>query len=64
MGTEQVNAIIKIKILELEDKLMDVIEISSNYEFVPVPIFEAEMSEILKEIEHLESLAIRSNTKN
>jgi len=35
---------------------MDIIEISNNYEFVPVPVFEAEMSEILKEIEYLESL--------
>ena len=35
---------------------MEVIEISSKYEYVPVPIFEAEMSEILKEIEYLETL--------
>ena len=35
---------------------MDVIEISSKYEFVPVPVFETEMAEILKEIEYLESL--------
>lgn len=56
MGKEQVNDIIRIKILELEDKLMDVIEISSKYEHVPVPVFEAEMGEILKEIEYLENL--------
>jgi len=56
MGTEQVNKIIKIKIIELEDKLMDVIEISSNYENIPVPVFEVEMSKILKEIEYLEGL--------
>jgi len=56
MGKDKVNKIIRIKILELEDKLMDVIEISSNYEYVPVPVFEVEMSEILKEIEYLEGL--------
>ena len=56
MGTEQVNEIIRIRILELEDKLMEVIEISSKYEHVPVPIFEAEMSDLLKEIEYLEVL--------
>ena len=56
MAEEQIGNIIRIKILELEDKLMDVIVISSNYENVPVPVFEAEMSEFLKEIEYLESL--------
>ena len=63
MGEEQVNAIIRIRILELEDKLMDVIEISSKYEFVPVPVFEAEMSDLLKEIEHFERL-IKKTVQN
>ncbi len=56
MGKEQVEDIIKIKILELEDKLMDVIEISSLYEHIPVPVFEAEMSDIIRRIEYLETL--------
>ena len=56
MAKDQANNIIRVKITELEDKLMDVIEISSKYEHVPVPIFEAEMSEILKEIEYLETI--------
>ena len=56
MVEEQINSIIGIRILELEDKLMDVIEISSKYDFVPVPVFEAEMSEILKKIEYLENI--------
>jgi len=56
MAEEQVNNILRIKILELEDKLMDVIEISNNYENVPVPVFEFEVNAILKEIEYLENL--------
>jgi len=56
MQRKKNNIIVKTRILKLEDKLMDVIEISSKYEFVPVPVFEAEMSEILKEIEYLDSL--------
>lgn len=54
MKKEQTNDIIKLRILELEDKLMNVIEISRNYENVPVPVFEFEMDALLKEIEHLE----------
>ncbi len=56
MEEKQINNVIETHILELEDKLMDLIEISRNYEHVPVPIFETEMSVILKEIEYLESL--------
>ena len=56
MGAKQTDEIIKIRILELEDKLMDVIVISNNYDNIPVPIFEGEMGEILKEIEYLDSL--------
>jgi hypothetical protein len=47
-----------MRILELEDKLMDSIEIASKYENIPVPVFELEMNAILKEIEYLESLLI------
>lgn len=38
---------------------MNVIEISSKYENIPVPVFEQEMDYILKEIEHLQSLVER-----
>jgi len=53
---KQTNNIIKLRILELEDKLMDLSEISANYEDIPVPVFEHEMSIILKEIEYLKNL--------
>jgi len=53
---EQIVDVIQTRILELEEKLMDVIEISSKYEKIPVPVFEQEMNSILKEIEHFESL--------
>jgi len=56
MEEKQNNQVIKTKILELEEKLMDVIEISSRYEKIPVPVFEQEMDSILNEIEYLESL--------
>jgi len=53
---EQIVDVIQTRILELEEKLIDVIEISSKYEKIPVPVFEQEMNSILKEIEHFESL--------
>ncbi len=56
MGEKQIINVIEVHILELEDKLMDLIEISCNYEHVPVPIFESEMNIILKELEYLERL--------
>jgi hypothetical protein len=46
--------IIKVKILELEDKLMDLIEMANNYPNVPVPIFEQEMEELISKIESLQ----------
>lgn len=52
----QSNNIIKIWILELEDKLMDLIEICLIFEDIPIPVFEHEMSTIFKEIEHLEKI--------
>lgn len=58
MKEEQINNVIRTQIIELEDKLMDLIELSSKYESIPVPVFELEMVEILKEIEYLESLVI------
>ena len=56
MEKKQVKKVIKLRILELEDKLMDLIEISIKYEDIPVPVFEYEMNIILREIEYLENL--------
>ncbi|KKN16895.1 hypothetical protein LCGC14_0971340 [marine sediment metagenome] len=56
MEGKQINSVIRTRILELEDKLMDVIIISNNYDRIPVPVFEQEINFILKEIEHLERL--------
>ena len=58
MERKQMDNIIQAKIVELEDKLMDLIEISTKYENSPVPFFEFEMDKILKEIEYLEYLRI------
>jgi len=48
--------VIKLRILELEDKLVDLIEISNKYADIPIPVFEHDMSIVLKEIEYLENL--------
>jgi len=53
---ENLNMVIRIRIIELEDKLMDLIELSSKYERIPVPVLDFEMIEVLNEIEYLESL--------
>ena len=50
---QEIN-IIELKILELEDKLMDSIEMANNYPNVPVPIFEQEMEDIISKIESLQ----------
>ena len=50
--------IIGVKILELEDKLMDLIEMANNYPNVPVPIFEQEMEELISKIESLQRINI------
>lgn len=50
---QEIN-IIEVKILELEDKLMDLIEMANNYPDVPVPIFEQEMEGIISKIESLQ----------
>jgi len=52
---QEIN-IIEIKIVELEDKLMDLIEMANSYLNVPVPIFEQEMEEIISKIESLQRL--------
>ena len=56
MEEKQTNNVIRTRIVELEDKLMDLIEISIRYEDIPIPVFEHEMIIILKEIEYLENL--------
>lgn len=50
---QEIN-IIEVKILELEDKLMDLIEMANNYPNIPVPIFEQEIEEIISKIESLQ----------
>ena len=50
---QEIN-IIEVKILELEEKLMDLIEMANNYPNVPIPIFEQEMEEIISKIESLQ----------
>lgn len=50
---QEIN-IIEVKIIELEDKLMDLIEMANNYPNVPVPIFEQEMEELISKIESLQ----------
>ena len=56
MEEKQTNNVIKTRILELEEKLMDLIEISNRYDFLPIPVFEPEINAILKEIKYLENL--------
>ena len=56
LGEKITDGVINTKIIELEDKLMDLIVISGNYENIPVPVFESEMMAILKEIEYLQTL--------
>ncbi|MFX1480937.1 MAG: hypothetical protein ACFFCI_22875 [Promethearchaeota archaeon] len=58
MEEKQTSKIIKTRILELEERLMDIIEIANNYEDIPIPVFESEMNAIIKEIEYLESLIL------
>ena len=50
---QEIN-VIDTKILELEEKLMNVIEMANNYPDVPVPIFEQEMEEIISKIQSLQ----------
>ena len=50
---QEIN-IIGVKILELEDKLMDLIEMANNYPNIPTPIFELEIEEMIYKIESLQ----------
>ncbi|KKN29629.1 hypothetical protein LCGC14_0842180 [marine sediment metagenome] len=63
MEGNPISNVIETHILELEDKLMDLILISSSYEYIPVPIFETEMNIIIKELEYLEYL-VRNKDKD
>ena len=54
MEEKQEINIIEIKILELEERLMDIIEMANNYPDVPVPIFEQEIEEVISKIESLQ----------
>jgi len=56
MQTDNQKSIILARIIELEEKLMDLIQISDCYSAIPIPIFESEMDELLKEIEYLNKL--------
>ena len=55
------KSIIYVRITELEDKLMDMIEMANNYPDIPVPIFEQEMNTILQKIEKLTRMAKNEN---
>lgn len=56
MVEKQIKNIIEARIIELEDKLMDIIEMGNNYPDIPVPIFEQEMNAILIKIGQLTRL--------
>ena len=56
MEERQVINILKVRVFELEDKLMDIIEIANQYPEIPVPIFEEKIDLILTEIEFLHKL--------
>jgi len=56
MVEKQLKNVVEVRIVELEDKLMDVIEMAKNYPDIPVPIFEQEIDAILAKIENLTRL--------
>ena len=56
MIEKQLKNVVEVRIVELEDKLMDVIEMAKNYPDIPVPIFEQEIDAILAKIENLTRL--------
>jgi len=56
MVEKQLKNVVEVRIVELEDKLMDAIEMANNYPDVPVPIFEQEIDAILARIENLTRL--------
>ena len=56
MVKKQIINVVEARIVELEDKLMDTIEIANNYPDIPVPIFEQDIDAILTKIENLTRL--------
>ena len=56
MEEKKSTDIIKLKIKELEDKLLDLLILSYEYVNIPVPYFEEEISSILNKIEYLEEI--------
>ena len=46
---------LKANIIDLEERLMDMIEVSSKYDELPVIAFELEISEILRQLERSEA---------
>ena len=56
MVEKQIENIVEVRIVELEDKLMDAIQMANNYPDVPIPIFEQEINAILTKIENLTRL--------
>ena len=51
MNEQELRALI----IDLEERLMDMIEISSKYDELPVIAFELEINEILRQLERLEA---------
>ena len=56
MVEKQLENIVEVRIVELENKLMDIIEMANKYPDIPVPIFEQEMDDVLTKIEKLTRL--------
>ena len=56
MVEKQLKNVVEVRIVELEDKLMNVIEMANTYPDIPVPIFEQEIDVILTKIENLTRL--------
>ena len=56
MEEKKSTDIIKLKIKELDDKLLDLLILSHEYVNIPVPYFEEEITSILNKIEYLEEI--------
>ena len=46
---------LRVHIIDLEERLMDMIEVSSKYEELPFIAFELEIYEILRQLDRLEA---------
>ena len=51
MENKQIIDDVKFKIIELEDRLMNIIELASQYPKAHVPIFEEKMIQFLKKLD-------------